>query len=128
VGSASKGERVTRASRAHGKLALMATIETRLGRITGRETDVPGGGTVLEVRGVRYAEAPVGERRFRPPVRTGGWEGTLDATAFGGRSVQMPPPELLGGFGPGEVSEDCLFLNVTTPAADGAGRPVLCWI
>ena len=107
----------------------MVTIDTQLGTIRGRQTPVPGGdGTVLEFRGIRYAEPPVGERRFRPPVRTGAWDGELDATRYGNRSVQSPQPALMGGPGPGQPDEDCLFLNVTTPAADGAGRPVLCWI
>ena len=111
-----------------GEAGTMTTIETQLGAIRGRDTDVPGGGSVTEFRGIRYAEAPVGEMRFRPPVRTGPWEGTLEATSFGGRSLQAPQPEIMGGPGPGEPVEDCLFLNVTTPAADDARRPVLCWI
>lgn len=101
----------------------MASIETGPGTIEGIERE-----GVVEFRGIRFAEPPVGERRFRPPVRTGRWDGTYDATVHGHRSVQSPPPEVLGGEGPGTPDEDCLFLNITTPAADGAGRPVLCWI
>lgn len=101
----------------------MMTIETAAGTIEGVAHD-----GVLEFRGVRFAEPPVGELRFRPPVRTSGWSGVLDATEYGHRSVQAPPPEVLGGEGPGTPDEDCLFLNITTPAADDARRPVLCWI
>lgn len=101
----------------------MVTINTVQGSMEGVEV-----GDVLEFRGIRYAEPPVGELRFRPPVRTGAWAGTYDATTHGNRSVQNPQPAAMGPTGPGEPDEDCLFLNVTTPAADGAGRPVLCWI
>ena len=93
----------------------MMTIETAAGTIEGVARD-----GVLEFRGVRFAEPPVGELRFRPPVRTSGWSGVLDATEYGHRSVQAPPPEVLGGEGPGTPDEDCLFLNITTPAADDA--------
>ena len=106
----------------------MVTIETQLGSIRGARPTAPDGGEVLEFRGVRYAEAPVGDLRFRPPVRTAGWSGTLDATRYGHRSVQTPPPAVLGGSGPGTPDEDCLVLNITTPAADDGARPVLCWI
>lgn len=105
----------------------MVTLQTGLGPIEGIEGD-----GVLEFRGIRYAEPPVGPRRFRPPVRTGRWTGTYDATAWGCRSAQNPTPAALGGGGPGELGEDCLVLNVTTPAAVAEGepgrRPVLCWI
>lgn len=103
----------------------MVTLQTGLGTIEGLEGD-----GVVEFRGIRYAEAPVGERRFRPPVRTGPWEGTHDGTRWGQRAVQNPTPAELGGDGPGEPGEDCLVVNVTAPAAavEGGSRPVLCWI
>jgi len=104
----------------------MVTVQTGAGAIEG----IDGEG-VVELRGIRYAEAPLGERRFAPPVRTGAWEGVHDGTRWGQRAVQAPSPAQLGGQGPGDVGEDCLVLNVTTPAAalgDGGGRPVLVWI
>ena len=106
----------------------MVTIGTELGAIRGVRAPAPDGGEVLEFRGIPYAEPPVGELRFRAPVPAGPWSGTLDGTVHGNRSVQSPPVAVLGGWGPGEPSEDCLVLNVTTPAADDRGRPVLCWI
>lgn len=105
----------------------MVTLQTGLGTIEGVEV-----GGVVELRGIRYAEPPVGQRRFRPPVRTGSWEGIYDATSWGCRSVQSPTPAVLGGEEPGEIGEDCLVLNVTVPATVAEGdlrpRPVLCWI
>ena len=102
----------------------MTTITTRLGAIEGIEVE----DGLLEFRGIRFAEPPVGERRFRPPVPSGPWEGTYDATTHPNRSVQSPQPPVMGPPGPGEPHEDCLFLNVVTPAADEARRPVICWI
>jgi para-nitrobenzyl esterase len=101
----------------------MTTITTKLGPIEGVQA-----GELLEFRGIRFAEPPVGDLRFRPPVRTGAWDGTYDATQYGNRSMQLPQPAIMGPAGPGEPDEDCLFLNVVTPAADGQRRPVICWI
>jgi len=104
----------------------MVTWQTGLGTIEGIDGD-----GVVEWRGIRYAEAPVGERRFLPPRRTGAWEGTHDGTRWGQRAVQNPTPAALGGDGPGEMGEDCLVVNVTAPADvldGGEPRPVLVWI
>jgi len=87
---------------------------------------------VEQYRGIRYGEAPVGERRFRAPQPSqqwsDGWIGTLDATTFANRAMQPPMSAIFGGVGPGTNNEDCLFLNVFTPASGGGGRPVVFWI
>ncbi|MAV26613.1 MAG: hypothetical protein CMQ05_10910 [Gammaproteobacteria bacterium] len=46
-------------------------------------------GNVNVFRGIRFAEPPEGDRRFKPPVMTSAWNdrGTLDATAFGNRAI-----------------------------------------
>lgn len=100
----------------------MVKINVGDGRVEGIDA-----GEVLEFRGIRFAEPPVGDLRLRPPVLRP-LTGVVDATVHGNRALQAPAPEALGGVGPGEPDEDCLFLNVTTPAADDARRPVLCWI
>lgn len=103
------------------------TLSTPLGEIVGIDA-----GSTVEFRGIRFAEAPTGDRRFRPPVAAGAWSGTHDGTTYGNRSIQGPTPDALGGPAPGELSEDCLFLNVTAPAGalddDADPRPVFCWI
>ena len=101
----------------------MAEVTTTLGTIRG--VDSAG---VERYLGIRFAEPPVGERRFAPPVRSGAWEGTYDATSFANRAIQPPMSPLLGPPGPGSPGEDCLFLNVVTPAAERGDRPVLVWI
>jgi para-nitrobenzyl esterase len=70
-------------------------------------------------RGVRYG-ADTRPRRFQPPVPPLPWKGVLEATAYGAASPQR-------GRGADPTSEDCLFLNVWTPALDGA-RPVLVYL
>jgi len=82
-------------------------------------------GNMIAFLGIPYAEPPVGERRFKPPVKKKGWKGVLDCTAFGPRAMQ---PRALNPE-PGVVySEDCLNLNVWTPALDGKKRPVVFYI
>ena len=77
-------------------------VETKLGQLKGVEYN-----DIRIFRGIPYAQAPVDEKRFAPPVATPAWQGVKDATNFGHMCVQP---------GQGDFSEDCLFLNVWTPA------------
>ena len=80
-------------------------------------------------RGVPFAKPPIGPLRFRPPQRAQAWGGVRDATRFGAGSYQADRPlaPVLGIVVP-EQSEDCLTLNVWTPAdRDGGRRPVMVW-
>ncbi len=102
----------------------MVTATTAQGRIEGVER-----GGVLRFAGVPFAAPPVGERRFRRPEPHEGWTGVRDCTAFGPTSVQnVSPLTSLLGEEEEPISEDCLFLNVFTPALDEARRPVMVWI
>ena len=109
-------------------------VETSSGRVRGR-IDAAG---VCCFLGMPYARPPVGNLRFRPPVPVAPWEGIHDAGCFGAASAQVfdplealiedlggepsdPPPVFVG-------SEDSLTLNVWTPHADGARRPVIVYI
>jgi len=95
-----------------------------MGRLAGRTEN-----GVRRFLGIPYARPPVGERRFRPPEPPEPWAGVRDALAFG---FSAPQTELataaFPGMGVGPQSEDCLHLNVWTPAADTGRRPVLVWI
>ncbi|MFB6481586.1 carboxylesterase/lipase family protein [Streptomyces virginiae] len=101
-------------------------VELSSGRLRGA---VEGGLTVF--KGVPYAAPPVGPLRWRPAQPHPGWAGTRDATAFGPSAPQLyreGGDPVLGTHGAPPFSEDCLTLNVWTPGADDAGRPVLVWI
>ena len=88
--------------------------------------------------GLPYAEAPLGELRWRAPQPLLPWTGTREALAFGATCPQPASP--FGGddsAGPGTLvgSEDCLYLDVYAPAftpdripSAGARLPVMVWI
>ncbi len=71
---------------------------------------------VRQFLGIRYAAAPVGNLRWRPPVAPANWDSTLDAVAFGKRCAQNVT---LGVFAAPSDEEDCLFLNVFAPLHAG---------
>ena len=102
------------------------------GRVRGVETDTPG---VVVYKGIPYAAPPTGSLRWKEPQPVRPWEGVLQADTFGHPAVQSPHAP--GGYTPEfffdgdpDFSEDCLYLNVWTPAAGQPGRklPVTLWI
>jgi para-nitrobenzyl esterase len=100
-----------------------AIVETRSGRVEGTER-----GGIHVFRGMPYAQPPVGARRFCAPEPEEPWRGVRRAHDFGASAPQAPLTLPLPGMDVGPMDEDCLYLNVYTPAADGAGRPVMVWI
>ncbi len=84
-------------------------------------------------KGIPYASPPVGELRWRPPQPPASWEGVRQADRFGPICPQFIPAR--GTFyyeefflEEQEQSEDCLYLNVWSAAADaGERRPVMVW-
>ncbi|WP_370666964.1 carboxylesterase/lipase family protein [Streptomyces sp. IBSBF 2507] len=83
-------------------------------------------GAVRTFQGIPYAAPPTGEHRWQEPQPVRPWATTLDARTPRSACAQpdSPPVSIPGGG-----SEDCLHLNVTTPAARTAGRlPVVVWI
>ena len=99
----------------------VTTITTRLGTIAGKSEN-----GIQHFLGIPYAKPPVGERRFRAPELHGPWSGTLDGTRLGNRAMQPVNPA--GPPSAEAYSEDCLTINIYTPAADNRTRPVLFWI
>jgi para-nitrobenzyl esterase len=102
----------------------MTIVETRNGKVEGAQE-----GSVQVWRGIPYAQPPTGNLRFMPPQAPANWEGVRDATNYGSAAAQLPGAlERLFGTAKVPSSEDCLYLNVWSSAADNAKRPVLFWI
>ncbi|HEY6507941.1 MAG TPA: carboxylesterase family protein, partial [Vicinamibacterales bacterium] len=104
--------------------------ETAFGRIRG--VDVGG---IKTFKAVPYGASTAGRNRFRPPVDPAKWTGVRDALAYGPSAPQREPGTAantsdlaVAGAGMREESEDCLGLNVWTPAlGDNRKRPVMVW-
>jgi para-nitrobenzyl esterase len=90
---------------------------------------------ILVFKGIRYG-ADTATTRFSAPKPPAHWVDIADASAFGASALQVPyPARTAGGLFESwttdpapELSEDCLFLNVWTPALiDSGKRPVMVW-
>ncbi len=84
-------------------------------------------GGIRIFRGVPFAEPPVGDLRWSPPVAPKKRDAVMDAGKFGNRCVQLP---LFGdmNFRNAGMSEDCLYLNIWTPAKGAKAKlPVLVY-
>lgn len=75
-------------------------------------------------KGIRYAKAPIGDLRFRAPQEPESWQGVKDAKEFGPIAMGLSRSQR----DKQQQSEDCLYLNIWSPAADGKKRPVMFWI
>lgn len=114
---------------------LTDRVETTAGPIRGVVNE-----GVHTFKGVPYAAAPVGSRRFKPPGPVTPWRATFDAIDFGAPAMQdyggSSDTEL--GWRLAEIfpmnsemkidNEDCLYLNVWTPGLDDERRPVMVWL
>lgn len=101
-------------------------VETTLGRLRGA---VHAGVAVF--KGISYGADTSGANRFVPPQPATPWAGVRDALAFGSRAPQLDVPRtrVFKWLACDSASgEDCLVLNVFTPAADAARRPVMVYL
>ncbi len=111
-------------------MTMSATVETTYGRVRG--TMMEGIAAFLSLP---YGAPTGGANRFLPPRPPAPWAGIRDATAILGKAPQAglrnptrPELETLSGTpDPSPETEDCLTLNLWTPAPDGQKRPVMVW-
>ncbi|MFX1363831.1 MAG: carboxylesterase/lipase family protein [Promethearchaeota archaeon] len=104
-------------------MEVMAIIESKSGKVQGYTDN-----GVEIFKGIPYAEPPIGDLRFKPPIPKKTWDGVFDAKKYGACAFQgyTPLEEWWGKLEP--ESEDCLTLNIWTPSADNGKRPVMVWI
>src|SRR5262245_59091491 len=94
-------------------------VGTQQGQVEGRSAR-----NVRSFLGLPFAAPPVGALRWRPPQPPAPWGGVRQAAAAGPRCAQLADP-----ISPlGSTSEDCLYLNVYSPAGEASGLPVIVWL
>ena len=107
-------------------------VETTSGKIRGALVE-----GIAAFRSVPYGASTEGAARFMPPQPPAPWAGVRDALNYVGQAPQArlgpaPRAEMVNFSGPPDASpetEDCLTLNVWTPAVDSAARrPVMVWL
>ncbi len=93
-------------------------VETNYGKVEGNLNK-----DFYEFLGIPYAAPPVGQLRFMPPEKPQKWSGVKECKHFSKICPQANPKE-------GQVAseEECLTLNVYTPACDDSKRPVFFWV
>jgi para-nitrobenzyl esterase len=107
-------------------LPTTAAVQTASGRLRG----VVRFG-VNQFWGVPYAASTAGANRFMPPTKVAPWNGVRDCFQVGNRSPQDPDGPISEVFALDRqepMGEDCLNLNVFTPALGSGNRPVMVWL
>ena len=80
-------------------------------------------------RGIPFAKPPVGDLRWKAPIKPDGWEGTLEVLESSEACFQPDGMSMLGQGGGWSGSEDCLYLNVWSPKDTNDKKlPVMMWI
>ena len=114
----------------HAAGETFVVAETTAGKIRGVEAE-----GIKVFKGVPYGASTAGSNRFMPPAPVAKWTGVRDALEYGPSAPQSEPgvrrsvsDRAVAGAGLPDENEDCLVLNVWTPAlGDGRKRPVMVW-
>ena len=126
--AAASGVVLTTVRGADNKYDVVA--DTAFGKIRGVDDD-----GIKIFRGVPYGASTAGKNRFMPPVDPAKWSGVLETREFGHSAPQSDPGArratsdiAVAAAGLPTEGEDCLVLNIWTPAVnDGKKRPVMFW-
>ena len=93
------------------------------------ESSVAAKDGVRSFKGIPFAQPPVGDLRWREPMPVKNWKGVRSADQFGPRCMQRTGPGADYWFRSNGMSEDCLYLNIWTPAKAGNEKlPVLFYV
>jgi para-nitrobenzyl esterase len=99
-------------------------VRTQSGLVAGTVVD-----GVRAFKGIPFAAPPVGDLRWQAPQPAKPWKGVKQTVAYAPACMQNPIVNEALGLAPVTVSEDCLYLNVWTPAKSSRARlPVMVWI
>ncbi len=99
-------------------------VRTTRGALSG----APLAGGVTAFRGIPYAEQPLGDLRWKPPVARAPWRDVRPAVEFAAACLQVRSvPGSIYAQEPVRMSEDCLFLNVWRPP-EASDAPVMVWL
>lgn len=105
----------------------MNPIKLDTGYISGTVAGQPGR-EVYVYRGIPYAAPPVGDLRWKPPQPEASWSGIRECTKFSIQAAQYPDVHASDKMKKLPSSEDCLYLNVMTPAKKATDKlPVMVW-
>jgi para-nitrobenzyl esterase len=113
----------------HNLYGQLSTVQTSNGLVSGTETR-----NIHIFKGLPFAAPPVGELRWKAPQPAKNWQGVLKCESFSASPMQSNPVPFMMWTEefitpPGSLSEDCLYLNIWTPAKSASDKlPVLVWI
>lgn len=110
--------------------ALKDPIKTDAGLIAGSTMIGEAGKAVRIYKGIPYAAPPVGDLRWKAPQPVTPWTGVKQVTEFTPWCTQIfPTMKWMGSIPESGMSENCLYLNVLTPAKAASDKlPVMVWI
>lgn len=109
----------------HAALAQITESGITVAKVTGGAVSGVTESGISVFKGIPFAAPPVGDLRWKAPAQVLPWSGVKKADAFANACMQAPNTQ--GNTAP--VSEDCLYLNVWTPAKSANAKiPVIVWI